>query len=122
MAASHAGALPMAASKCQCDPELKKAWGCEGSTQGVVWIDCDDTEYYLCPIRVINENTMDWYESYAYYQDHGGAPGYDDQSAKYVEAWKVYKHYYNHYTEEMMPKPKDGYANARQILKGNNNG
>lgn len=65
---------------------------------------------------------MDWYETYAYYQDHGGSPTYEEQSGKYIEAWKLYKHYLSHYTEEMTPKRNDGYASARQILKGNKNG
>jgi hypothetical protein len=109
----------MADSRCQCDPALKEQWGCEGSTQAAVWIDSDDTEYFICPIRLLTEDILEWYESYVYYQDFGGAPIFENQGAKYIEAIKVYKSYLSHYTYEMTPKGKDGYTAAKQILRGN---
>lgn len=108
----------MTDSRCQCDPALKEMWGCEKSTQAAVWIDCDDNEYYICPIRLLTEDIIEWYNSYVYYQDMGGAPKYEDQGARYIEAYKTYKYYLQHYTEEMSPKGKDGYAVAKQALKG----
>ena len=112
----------MAASKCQCDPDMKKMWGCEGSTQDAVWIDVEDDEYFICPMRLLTNDIIDWYDAYTYYQEHSGSPTYDLQSGKYIEAWKLYRYYLNHYTEEMTPKGNDGYATARQLLKGKKNG
>jgi hypothetical protein len=90
----------MGKSMCQCDPQVKELWGCEKPTQHVVWRDLDENEYYVCPIRCIPEEVINWYDEYKFYQEFSGSLKYHEIPAKWIEAKNTYNSYVNRYIED----------------------
>lgn len=106
MAAFHADVLEQGKSGCQCDPTLKKMWGCTEPAQNAVWVTPDDEDIFECPVKLIPENIVEWYAEYAYYKDFSGsAPPYQSLPAKWLESMRVYnKYYFDFYSESSKPK------------------
>lgn len=92
---------------CQHDPGLKKAWGCDGPTQGVVWDDRHGEVFLNCPLAFVTEDITEWYTEHTYDTEVGSPLNYREQSVKYIEAWMTYKTYYNKYQSYRIEKSKN---------------
>ena len=110
----------MAKTGCQCDPSIKKMWGCEEPAQQAVWMDIEENEYYSCPIKCIPDNIIDWFDEYAFYKEFGGSLVYSKLPSKWLESRGLYNNYLNIYTEEqisMKTKKGDGLSTLRSGVK-----
>jgi len=77
---------------------MRDAWGCENPAPAAVWEGPELGEFFNCPLKFVSETVVDWYEEYSYYQDFAGAaPPFFKQSAKFIEAVKIYKTAHNEY-------------------------
>lgn len=90
----------MAETNCECDPTIKKMWGCEKPAQCAVWINVNGLEYYSCPIRFITENSVEWFKEQAYYKEYGTLIRYDELPNLWIEALTTYNRYINEYNNE----------------------
>ena len=86
--------------------------GCEGSTQGAVWTDFKEESFFNCPLLWVTSDIVDWYQEYSYDIEIGSPLNYHKQSSRYVEAWQIYKRFYNDYQsiqaeKRMKPKSND---------------
>lgn len=116
---------------CHHDPSLKQDLGCESSTQRVVWTDAHEEMFYNCPLLWVTRDIIDWYQEHKYDIEIGNPLNFWKQSTKYVEAWQVYKAYYEKYqvyqTEKRMkknkgPDPLDTMGANFMAQKRNSNG
>ena len=89
---------------CEHDPELKKFWGCEGPSQGVVWDDGFGETFYNCPSIWITDDIIEWFRSYLYATEISSVIAYSDRANKWVEAWLVYRAAFNQYQSYQMEK------------------
>jgi hypothetical protein len=80
------------ASCSDCTPEQRIENGCEGG-ESVIWFDpITEDEYYVCPIRFVTNNIIEWYNEYSYNMDFPGtARKYGEQSNKFIDAAHIYK-------------------------------
>ena len=101
---------------------MRESWGCEKPAPAVVWEDPELGEFFNCPLKFISETVVDWYEEYSYNQDFGAAaPAFLKQSAKFVEAVRLYKTAFGEYLEKAAKK-KAAKPDGLQILKERFNG
>ena len=67
-----------------------------------VWDSGDGEEFLQCPMLWVTADIFDWYQEYLYDTEFHSSPPYHRQSAKYIDAWLVYRHYLNKYQAEQM--------------------
>jgi len=101
---------------------MRREWGCEDRAPAAVWEDPELGEFFNCPLKFISETVVDWYEEYSYYQDFAGAaPEFFKQSAKFVDAARIYKAALNECAAKAARK-KGNKPDGLQILKERFNG
>lgn len=55
----------------------------------------------MCPRKFVTVDIVEWYQEYLYNKEMSGSViRYQDQSNRYIEAWKIYKYYYEMYEAE----------------------
>ncbi|MDR2728507.1 MAG: hypothetical protein LBB56_05185 [Chitinispirillales bacterium] len=101
---------------------MREEWGCEDRAPAAVWEEPELGEFFNCPLKFISETVVDWYEEYSYYQDFAGAaPAFLKQSAKFIEAARIYKTALNEYMAKSSKK-KGNKPDGLQILRERFNG
>lgn len=93
-------------------------YGCVGPAQEPAW-EIDGFEFYVCPMRFITSNLLDFILMIRYDKEFGTGEKYLDQMPKYIEAWDIYNSYYNRFTGERMRsnKPDDLREMGRNFIK-----
>lgn len=87
---------------------MRQSWGCEEPVPVAVWEDPELGEFYNCPLKFVSATVCDWYEEYSYYQEFAGsAPSFNVQSAKFIEAARVYRNAFNEYLASIAKKRKN---------------
>lgn len=101
---------------------MKKVWGCEKSTQAVVWVD-EEEGFYNCPLKFIGQAVINWYQEYRYNQKYNTVPSYQQQSARYLAAENFFEYQCGIYESEkqeilkMKNDPLVRLRNVRRIKK-----
>ena len=79
-------------SKCRDAPYIKESLGCDGPTQTpAAWLD-EEEQWYNCPIKFINQSSLDFIEKYdAYKNKMATPPDYEKQSARFNMAIRFFE-------------------------------
>jgi hypothetical protein len=72
--------------------------GCETPVETpATWLGPEE-EFYNCPIRFITAGTYKMIEKMdSYAEGFSTPPDYDNQSARFLEGVRLFKHYLNHF-------------------------
>lgn len=87
IAAIRSGKLQLNCNDCQGDPDTKKNWGCDSSTQFAVWAD-NENEFYNCPLKFITPEHYDFLEEYDFNNRHNVSIDIKNVPCRYLEAEK----------------------------------
>jgi hypothetical protein len=101
---------------------MRQQWGCEQPAPVAVWDDPEIGMFFNCPLQFVPATVCDWYDEYAYYQEFSGAaPGFLEQSAKFVDAMRIYVKQFNDCLAKIARK-KSSQTDGLNILKERFNG
>jgi hypothetical protein len=96
----RAGLIAFSCTQCELAPYTKDSLGCENTTQTpAAWLD-EDEEWHNCPIKFVSQSVIDFMEKYDSYKNKMATPpDFENQSAKFNSAVRIFESYLSKYNE-----------------------